>query len=107
MVDKNSVLLGRRIRDLRVKRGLSQERLSELCGISSRHISELERGKSNPGYQLLESLSRALGISAPELLNFAHHRKPEEIRRDMLEMVGRLEGESLRVAYRMLRALSE
>ena len=73
MNDNSLILLGKRIRELRVKHGLSQEKLSELSGISSRHISEMERGESNPSFQVMEQLTFALGVSMKEFFDFEHH----------------------------------
>lgn len=50
--------LGERVRAARKARGLSQVQLAELCGISRRHISSIERG-SNFG---VENLLRLMGV---------------------------------------------
>lgn len=35
----------------REKKKMSQEKLAELCGVSSRCISDIERGKTDPRFQ--------------------------------------------------------
>lgn len=107
MSSESLVLLGKRIREIRVKRGLSQEKLSELCGISSRHISEMERGESNPSFQVLEQITMSLGIALPELLHFEHQNSSDQLREKLVVMIRSLDDERLRLAYRLVQALGE
>ena len=39
--------LGTRIRELRLKRGWSQERFADICDIHRSHMGEIERGETN------------------------------------------------------------
>ena len=63
--------LAERLRGLRKKRGLTQEKLSELSGIDYKHIQLLESKKA-PAAKLdtIEKLAKAFGLSPAELLNF-------------------------------------
>ena len=60
--------LGKRIRDLRHDRGLSQERLAELSDIHENHVRRIEGGTANPSYLVLVRIAKALGVTFPELL---------------------------------------
>lgn len=51
---------GRRLREYRHARNLTQEKLSELVGVSFQHIGMLERGKRSPSMEMLISLCYAL-----------------------------------------------
>ena len=39
--------LGTRIRELRLKRGWSQEQFADICDIHRSHMGEIERGETN------------------------------------------------------------
>ncbi|HEV2991999.1 MAG TPA: helix-turn-helix transcriptional regulator [Candidatus Angelobacter sp.] len=39
--------LGSRIRELRLKRGWSQEQFADICDIHRSHMGEIERGETN------------------------------------------------------------
>ncbi len=68
-MDSNlQVKIGKRIRELRAAKGLSQEKLAELANIHWSYISQLERGKRNPTILCLEKIAKAFGISLSELL---------------------------------------
>jgi transcriptional regulator with XRE-family HTH domain len=57
---------GQALASLRQRRRLSQLELAERSGVSQRHISFLESGRSNPGPESVRKLVRALDISYAE-----------------------------------------
>jgi transcriptional regulator with XRE-family HTH domain len=59
---------GLRLRELRLKQGLSQVEMAYRFGIDRGHISDLENGKKNVCLPMLEVLSDGLGISISELM---------------------------------------
>jgi transcriptional regulator with XRE-family HTH domain len=62
-------ILSDNIRSLRRERGLSQEELSELCGLHRTYVGSVERGERNVTLSSLEAFSNALGVSVPQLLS--------------------------------------
>ena len=56
------VLIGARLRDVRVQRMLTQEELSQQTGLSAAHISSIERGKGMSLDSVI-ALSDALNVS--------------------------------------------
>lgn len=63
--------LAKRLKELRKKAGLTQEKLAELSGIDYKHIQLLE-SKNPPSATLktLEKIATALGISISSLTKF-------------------------------------
>lgn len=61
-------LVGRNIRQIRQKKGLTQERFAEISGFSQQYISGLEQGRRNPTVVTLYELAKALGVSHVELV---------------------------------------
>ncbi len=55
--------LGNAMRSARKNRGFTQERLSDVSGVSVRHIAKIEKGVINPSFDVLEKLITALGTS--------------------------------------------
>lgn len=55
-------LFGRRLRELRKERGLTQEAFAETSDLSANYISDLELGRKVPSLTILVGLSQALGI---------------------------------------------
>ncbi len=59
--------VGRRLRNFRTDKGLSQEKLAELSGCHPAYIGQLERGEKNPTLDSLYKITSALGIPLSEL----------------------------------------
>lgn len=59
---------GRRLARLRQARGLTQRQLAPMVGISQRMLAYYETQTERPPAHLLPDLSRALGLTADELL---------------------------------------
>lgn len=55
--------LGGRIRTVRKQKGLSQEKLGEICSISTAHIGHIERGTRIPSIETVYKISNELGVS--------------------------------------------
>jgi transcriptional regulator with XRE-family HTH domain len=60
------VQFGRRLRQLRRKKELTQEQLAEFAGISVDMVSNIERGINAPSFQTIERLARVLNVSVQE-----------------------------------------
>ena len=60
---------GRRLRSLRLERGLSQERLGELASLDRTYISQAEAGRRNVTLVTINKLASALGVDAAVLVS--------------------------------------
>lgn len=58
--------LGQMLRTFRSLRGMSQQSLASRAGVSARHLSFVETGRSEPSRELVHRLSRALEVPARE-----------------------------------------
>lgn len=61
-------LFGQRLREQRIKHGLTLEQLAEKSELSSNYIGMVERGLKEPGLATIVKLLNALNISADTLL---------------------------------------
>lgn len=60
--------IGKRIKIARIKADLTQERLSELVGISPTHLSNIETGTTRVSLTTLVGIANALSITSDDLL---------------------------------------
>jgi transcriptional regulator with XRE-family HTH domain len=58
---------GRRLRDLRVSKGLSQEQLANEAEIPLSQVGRIERGEINPTLSTISALAKALNTHIQEL----------------------------------------
>lgn len=60
--------LGKKIRDLRLRRGLTVQQLAEATGLSKGFISQVENARTSPSLATLQDLARALETSVAYLV---------------------------------------
>ncbi|HEX7151631.1 MAG TPA: helix-turn-helix transcriptional regulator [Thermoanaerobaculia bacterium] len=69
-------IFGRRLRELRLERGLTQDALAELVATSKPFISDMERGVKVPSLTMVLRLADALECRVVELVEiFDEHRR--------------------------------
>jgi transcriptional regulator with XRE-family HTH domain len=67
--------IGAAVRQLREKRGLTQEVLASRAGTTLSTLSVIERGLANPTWATVRDIAAALGVSIAELAKVSE--KPE------------------------------
>ena len=71
--------LGRKIKQIRKMRNLTQERLAELVGIGTPNISYIETGRFAPSVDTLQKIAIALKVEPYELYKFDNSKTDEEL----------------------------
>lgn len=99
-------LVGDRIRQLRKKRGLSQEELGYKSDLHYTHIGSIERGEKNWSIDTLIKVARGLNISVNDLLTLPS--KPEDIKslkKKIIEEINESSPESFKIFSDMVRGI--
>jgi transcriptional regulator with XRE-family HTH domain len=63
-------IFGRRLKEIRISKKLTQKELADLTGLSVSFISNLERGVNAPSFVVLEVLAEKLEIPVAEFFLF-------------------------------------
>ncbi len=62
-------MLGENVKRIRIKKGLSQDKLSKLAGVTLTTLVKIESGANdNPKIKTLKGIANALGVGVDELL---------------------------------------
>lgn len=80
-------LLGKRIKELRIKNGMTQEQLAELVGMGERNLSKIECGINFISAETLDKLTKALKVSPKELFDFDHLKSSEFQKNELIEAI--------------------
>lgn len=62
------IRFGQRIRDLRKKRGFSQEAFAAACGMDRTYMGGIERGERNVALRNIERIAETLGLTVAQLM---------------------------------------
>jgi XRE family aerobic/anaerobic benzoate catabolism transcriptional regulator len=62
-------MLGERVRDVRVRHGMTRKMLAHDCGVSERYLAQLESGRGNLSIVLLRRVAAAIDVSLAELVS--------------------------------------
>ncbi|MFY9537314.1 MAG: helix-turn-helix transcriptional regulator [Bacilli bacterium] len=66
-----NVLFGKRIRQLRMQKGLSQEELGYEAGLHRTYIGQIERAEKNITLKNIEKIAKELDVNISELFDFS------------------------------------
>ena len=100
---------GKRIKELRKRRGYSQEQLAEMLGIAQNTLSKIELGENFLTADTLEKLINALEVSPTELFDFEHHKEQVNLLEDIENYVNAIKNdkEKLIVLHKITQALAK
>jgi len=65
--DQPQPALGEAVRQLRARRGITQEQLAQNASLTTGTISLIERGQSNPAWGTIKALAEGLGVPVAEI----------------------------------------
>ncbi len=70
MKEKSDILInfGDKVREVRIKNGLSQEQLAHLADVHRTYIGMIERAEKNITLINIEKIANALGVNINELI---------------------------------------
>lgn len=101
-------LLGKRVRELRTKRGLTQERLAEMADIDVKYLGSIERGTENPTIGTLQKLAEPLSVKIHQLLTVEHNVRGEKLlRKRIIQRLEECDEKELQVIVKLIGAIKE
>ncbi|MBR0302350.1 MAG: helix-turn-helix transcriptional regulator [Clostridia bacterium] len=79
------ISIGENIKALRAKKGVTQEQLSEVLGVTCAAVSKWERGETFPDITLIFPIAYYFGVSVDELMGYNEGKVEEDIMRKLDE----------------------
>jgi len=103
-VENIKSLIGKRIRDLRKQRGLSQEGLGWKAELHFTYIGAVERGERNCSIITLEKIAKGLEINIKDLFDSPDHKTDiNKLKKEINNKVNLLSPQSLTLLKEMLK----
>ena len=98
-------LLGKRIREVRILKNLTQEDLSELTDIGASSISKIESGHFHPTDENLEKIAKALKIEPYKLYMFNHQKDTRELIEDLENILKCATDDEIKLVHRVVTSI--
>ncbi len=95
-------LFGKRIKELRKKKNLTQESLAELLGVFQKQIGNIETGATFTTMNNLEKLAEIFEVNIQDLFNFNYLDSREKILKDIHNVLETVSDDKLRLIYRLI-----
>ncbi len=97
-------LIGKRIRDLRKQRGLSQEGLGWKAELHFTYIGAVERGERNCSIITLEKIAKGLGINIKDFFDIPFHKTDiKKLKKEITNQINLLSPQALTLLKEMLK----
>ncbi len=106
-MDSTKELLAKRLKQLRKSKGLTQEKLAELIGRDTKHISKLEIAGSYPSIETLDRIADALGIELKDIFNFDSVRGKEFILNEFKDILNDSDEKELQQIYKIYKCVTQ
>ena len=100
----NKKLLGKRIKEIRKYRGLTQEKMAEMMDLETSSLSGIESGRFYPSLHVLEKIATVLGVELIDFFKFSSVDFPENLDEKIVEIVEQLDDENKKLVYKLLIA---
>ena len=101
----DSTPIGRRIREARLSRNMTQEQLAEKAGLSVTYISNLERGLQTASLDVFVPLCNALNVSSDTLLQDVINAAVLSQANELADLLRSQPQDVQRIAIRVVRAV--
>ena len=102
-----SILLGKRIRDIREAKHIKQVELANMIEIEPTNLSKIEKGAHFPKDETLNKILKALNIDNKDLFYFEHMQDKSELLKNINKILADAKTEDLQFFYRTLVAYKE
>ena len=100
--------VGKRIKIVRQRSGLTQDQLAEQVGLSPKYISGIERGVENPTMDILIRVAKMLGVEPYDLFLFGESEESEKaLRKGIEKMVREADRVKLQLYFDVMRKVLE
>lgn len=107
LFDFDKKKFGKRLRQLRLSRNLSQDQLCDKLDMNASMLSNFETGKNAPALETMIKISKALDAEPNEMFDYSHFKTPKELETELLEIFNSLSTEKQMFYYRIIKLLQE
>lgn len=98
-------IIGKRLKEARKKKGLTQEQLVEKMGVSIAYLSKVETGKIHINLERLSEICGILEITEGEILNGVSNHSDKYLQSEFYELLKDCSAKKQKLAYQVLKVI--
>lgn len=96
-------LFGRKIKEIRKRKNLTQAQLAELVQVDDKHISCIESGKNFPSPELIERFAKAFELEPKDLFEFYYLQDIPDLKSDIILMLDKINPNELFLVHKYIK----
>ncbi len=100
-------ILGQRIRQARMAKNLTQDKLAEELDVSVAFMSRVERGTTHINLKRLNQICKLLDVSEGELLNGSSNTSENYLNKEFAELLKKCSTDKQRLIYNVAKTIAE
>ena len=99
----SKVLVGKKIKEIRAKLQITQEAFSEMIGIETSSLSNIETGKSFHSMQTLINIVEKFSVDPQDFFNYSYLNTSQNLENEMIEIIKNQSYERKQILYRIIK----
>ncbi len=103
----NFKAIGKRLKEIRKREGLSQASLAEKADLSAQYVSQIETAKKRASLESLVKMANAMHVSVDDLLYGNMPENPKEYQTDISDLMNDCSCFEKRILFELLCAAKE
>lgn len=101
----NKKKLGLKIKELRKRKGLTQEQLAELIDMEQNSISVIESGRKFPTLGTLEKIAQILEVNLSDFFNYDYIDDIETIKASTKDIIRKMDDNQIRQLFKYVKSI--
>lgn len=101
----NKKKLGLKIKELRKRKGLTQEQLAELIDMEQNSISVIESGRNFPTLGTLEKIAQILEVNLSDFFNYDYIDDIETIKASTKDIIHKMDDNQIRQLFKYVKSI--
>lgn len=101
----NKKKLGLKIKELRKRKGFTQEQLAELIDMEQNSISVIESGRNFPTLGTLEKIAQILDVNLSDFFNYDYIDDIETIKASTKDIIRKMDDNQIRQLFKYVKSI--
>jgi len=103
-MSEDRILIGKKIKEIRAKRKITQEAFSEMIDLEPSSLSNIETGKSFPSMVTLLNIMAKFDIKPQEIFDYEYLDSSENLDEKIVEIIKKQPYDRKQILYRIVKS---